>query len=277
MIINKKKIKIFEEKGYLTFNFVNKKKLNEVKKDLYIMVLDSIKSNAPEFFKKNRKKINKKLFILNEGLIYLEKKNHKYLAEIYNIIAKTTSFLNLICDKKITDTINILLKRKKNSNLYINSNSIRMDMPHDKKFYYGWHRDNNTNINGSEFLQLWMPVISDISFRVGGLRVLEKSHLSNLQTSETKNEQKILKKNLPMRTNYDAVVFGREKFKEKHITLNLGQCVIFKNSLMHKGGLNRSKKIRYAANTFYHNTYLLDNKFINRDFKDRKVKTFKTS
>ncbi len=277
MIINKKKIKIFEEKGYLTFNFVNKKKLNEVKKDLYIMVLDSIKSNAPEFFKKNRKKINKKLFILNEGLIYLEKKNHKYLAEIYNIIAKTTSFLNLICDKKITDTINILLKRKKNSNLYINSNSIRMDMPHDKKFYYGWHRDNNTNISGSEFLQLWMPVISDISFSVGGLRVLEKSHLSNLQTSETKNEQKILKKNLPMRTNYDAVVFGREKFKEKHIALNLGQCVIFKNSLMHKGGLNRSKKIRYAANTFYHNTYLLDNKFINRDFKDRKVKTFKTS
>ena len=92
VIIDKKKIKIFEEKGYLTFNFVNKKKLNEVKKDLYIMVLDSIKSNAPEFFKKNRKKINKKLFILNEGLIYLEKKNHKYLAEIYNVIAKTTSF-----------------------------------------------------------------------------------------------------------------------------------------------------------------------------------------
>ena len=46
---------------------------------------------------------------------------------------------------------------------------------------------------------------------------------------------------------------------------------------MHKGGLNKSNKVRYAANTFYHNTYLLDNKFINRDFKDRKVKTVKTS
>ena len=182
-----------------------------------------------------------------------------------------------MCDKKIIDTINVLLKRKKNSNLYINSNSIRMDMPHDKKFYYGWHRDNNTNIPGSEFLQLWMPVISNITIKVGGLRVLEKSHLSNLETSETKNEQKVLKKNLPMRTNYDAIVFGKEKFKEKHITLKLGQCVIFKNSLMHKGGLNKSNKVRYAANTFYHNTYLLDSKFINRDFKDRKVKTVKTS
>ena len=240
------------------------------------MVLDSLKSNAPEFLKKNKKKIKNKLFILNEGLIYLEKKDHKHLTKIYDVIAKTTSFLNLMCDKKIIDTINILLKRKKNSNLYINSNSIRMDMPHDKKFYYGWHRDNNTNIPGSEFLQLWMPVISNITIKVGGLRVLEKSHLSNLETSETKNEQKVLKKNLPMRTNYDAIVFGKEKFKEKHITLKLGQCVIFKNSLMHKGGLNKSNKVRYAANTFYHNTYLLDNKFINRDFKDRKVKTVKT-
>ena len=79
-----------------------------------------------------------------------------------------------------------------------------------------------------------------------------------------------------MRTNYTQSFLGK-KIKEKHITLKLGQCVIFKNSLMHKGGLNKSNKVRYAANTFYHNTYLLDNKFINRDFKDRKVKTVKTS
>ena len=59
-----------------------------------------------------------------------------------------------MCDKKIIDTINILLKRKKNSNYSILTQmSIRMDMPHDKKNYYGWHRDNNTNIPGSEVLQ----------------------------------------------------------------------------------------------------------------------------
>ena len=33
-----------------------------------------------------------------------------------------------------------------------------------------------------------------------------------------------------MRTNYDAIVYGKENFKEKLITLNLGQCVIFKNT-----------------------------------------------
>ena len=93
--MNKKNIKKFEENGYHTFNFINKSKLNEVKKDLYVMVLDSLKSNAPEFLKKNKKKIKNKLFILNEGLIYLEKKDHKHLTKIYDVIAKTTSFLNL--------------------------------------------------------------------------------------------------------------------------------------------------------------------------------------
>ena len=210
-------------------------------------------------------------------MIYLEKKNHKYLSKIYDVIAKTTSFLNLICDKKILDTINILLNRKKNSNLYINANGIRMDMPNDKEFYYGWHRDNNTNIKGSNFLQLWMPVISNISKQIGGLRVLEKSHKANLKTSETKNEQKLQSQKAPMRTNYDAIVFGKENFKERYIALNLGQCIIFKNSLIHKGGLNRSNKVRYAANAFYHNTYLLDNKFVNLDFKDKNIKVKRTS
>ena len=275
--LNKDTLRLFNKKGYLIFDFIEKEKLNEVKKDLYLMVLDSLMLNYPEFIKKNKKNIKIKNFVLNEGLIYLEKKNHKFLVNIYDVIAKTTSFLNLICEKKIVQVINFLLGRNKNSNLYINSNSIRMDMPHDKRFYYGWHRDNNTNIKGSNFLQLWMPIISNITSKIGGLRILEGSHLANLKTSETLNEKKLQKKKAAMRTNYDAIVYGKENYKEKLITLNLGQCVIFKNSLTHKGGLNKSEKVRYAANAFYHNTYLLDNKFVNLDFKTKKVKVHKTS
>ena len=275
--LNKETLKLFNEKGYLIFDFIDRDKLAEVKKDLYLMVLDCLKLNYPKFIKKNEKKITVKNFVLNEGLIFLEKKNHKFLANIYDVIARTTSFLNLICDKKIVQVINFLLKRNKSSNLYINSNSIRMDMPNDKRFYYGWHRDNNTNIKGSDFLQLWMPIISNITPEIGGLRILEGSHLANLKTSETNNEKKLQKMKAPMRTNYDAIVYGKENFKEKLITLNLGQCVIFKNSLTHKGGLNKSKKVRYAANAFYHNTHLLDNKFVNLDFKAKKVKVQKTS
>jgi len=278
MKLNKSKIHQFNKNGYLIFNFICKKKLNQVKNDLFLMVLKSLKDNAPEFLEKNKKKLKIKNFILHEGMIYLKKKDHKFLTKIYDIIANTTSFLNLICDKKIVETINILLKRKKNSNLYINSNSIRMDMPNDKRFYYGWHRDNNTNIKGSDFLQLWMPVVSNSSPKVGGLKILEKSHLSNLTTSETENEKKFQKNKLPMRTDYDAIVHGKEKFQEKHITLNLGQCLIFKNSLMHKGMLNTSaKKVRYAANSFYHNADLFGNEFYPLAFKAKNIKVKRTS
>jgi len=278
MKLNKSKIHQFNKNGYLIFNFICKKKLNQVKNDLFLMVLKSLNDNAPEFLKKNKKKLKIKNFILHEGMIYLEKKNHKFITKIYDIIANTTSFLNLICDKKIVETINILLKRKKNSNLYVNSNSIRMDMPNDKRFYYGWHRDNNTNIKGSDFLQLWMPVVSNSSPKVGGLKILEKSHLSNLTTSETVNEKKFQKNKLPMRTDYDAIVYGKEKFQEKHITLNLGQCLIFKNSLMHKGMLNTSaKKVRYAANSFYHNADLFGNEFYPLAFKAKDIKVKRTS
>ena len=210
--LNKETLKLFNEKGYLIFDFIDRDKLTEVKKDLYLMVLDCLKLNYPKFIKKNEKKITVKNFVLNEGLIFLEKKNHKFLANIYDVIARTTSFLNLICDKKIVQVINFLLKRNKSSNLYINSNSIRMDMPNDKRFYYGWHRDNNTNIKGSDFLQLWMPIISNITPEIGGLRILEGSHLANLKTSETNNEKKLQKMKAPMRTNYDAIVYGKENF-----------------------------------------------------------------
>ena len=40
--LNKDTLKIFNEKGYLIFDFIDRDKLNEVKKDLYLMILDSL-------------------------------------------------------------------------------------------------------------------------------------------------------------------------------------------------------------------------------------------
>ena len=45
------------------------------------MILDSLRLNYPEFIKKNKKNIKIKNFVLNEGLIHLEKKNHKFLQQ----------------------------------------------------------------------------------------------------------------------------------------------------------------------------------------------------
>ena len=82
-------------------------------------------------------------------------------------MAKASSLLNLLCDQKILSAVNQLMKRKSNANLYLNSNAISMDIPNDKKYLYGWHRDNNVNIPGSNFIQLWMPLTRFLGKNLG--------------------------------------------------------------------------------------------------------------
>ena len=53
-----------------------------------------------------------------------------------------------------------------------------MDTPGINPYLYGWH-DNNSNIKNSNFIQMWMPVISDLTHKIGGLHIIEKSHLLN--------------------------------------------------------------------------------------------------
>ena len=134
-----------------------------------------------------------------------------------------------------------------------------------------------SNIPGSNFIQLWMPLHDFLGKDLGGLKVLEKSQGKNLMTTETKNEQKVIKKNLPMRTSYQSKVFKKELYNEKVVELYAGQALLFQNSLMHKGALNISrKKVRYVCGCFYHDVRLLEMKFINRDFKDKKVKAVRS-
>ena len=165
------------------------------------------------------------------------------------------------------------MKRKSNHNLYLNCNALRMDVFNGEKFMYGWHRDNNTNIPGSNFIQLWMPLNDFLGKGLGGLKILEKSHKKNTMTSETKNEMKRLIGNVPMRTSIKAKVYGHELFNEKLIELYPGQALIFHQGLMHKGDINiLKKKVRYVCGCFYHDVRSLEKKFINRDFKDKNIK-----
>ena len=277
-MLSEKQIINYYDLGYTIVNFINKKKLTLVKQDLSSMIKESVKYNLPKYYKKNIRNLKNTNFVLNDAMIKLESANHKYLSNIYNIMAKASSLLHLLCEQNILSTVNQLMKRKPKTNLYLNCNSISMDMPNDKRYLYGWHRDNNTNIPGSNFIQLWMPLHSFLGKDLGGLKVLEKSQGKNLITSETKNEQIVWKKNIPMRTSYQSTVFKKELYNEKVVELYAGQALLFQNSLMHKGALNISrKKVRYVCSCFYHDVKLLDMKFINRDFKDKNVKPVRSN
>ena len=56
-------------------------------------------------------------------------------------------------------------------------------------FMYGWHQDYKSNIQGSKFLQLWMPVTNDVNRNIG-LHVMEESFTQDIKTTHTKVERK---------------------------------------------------------------------------------------
>ena len=102
----------------------------------------ALKQKIPSFFNNHRKFENDDDFILNQGMLNLEKQNHENLVEIYNSLPRSIAFYQVISDDNLIKIVNQLLgNTNKKRNLYINSNSVRMDIPGPNKFMYGWHQD----------------------------------------------------------------------------------------------------------------------------------------
>ena len=180
----------------------------------------------------------------------------------------------MISNEHLVSIINKLLDNPKQRNLYINSNSVRMDRPGLNKFMYGWHQDYKSNIEGSKFLQLWMPIIGDIDKKIGGLHVMEGSFKYDIRTTHTKIENKRKKINAPIRASYKTKILDLpQKFKETHLTCKFGEGIIFNSMLMHKSGLNKSRnKMRYAMTCFYHDILNPSWSFKVLDHKKMKLK-----
>ena len=169
-MLTKKQLNFFNNNGYVKFKMKKIKLLKNLRSQLIKQILSSVKNHVPQIIK--NKKISDE-FILNEGMIQLEKKNHELLVEIYNSISRSTAFYSLMTNEEFTKKINQLLKKKSDNNLFINSNTVRMDIPGKNKFMYGWHQDSKSNIKGSKLIQLWMPVVGNIDKKIGGLEILK--------------------------------------------------------------------------------------------------------
>ncbi|PPR48337.1 MAG: hypothetical protein CFH18_00089 [Alphaproteobacteria bacterium MarineAlpha5_Bin8] len=252
-MITKKELEKFDKAGYFKIRVLPKKITNQFYDEFAKSIRLIIEREFPNL--DSNININSKEWLVNKGMLFLDKKNHKFLVEIYDQIPRTNIFYNIINYEKIIKIVNCLLKRNSQNNLYINPATLRMDIPKKFEYSYGWHRDNNSNIPNSNFIQLWCPLINDINKKIGGLNVLNGSHKYNLNTSSTKIEKNKLKKGMVVRPSLKTKVFKSKDFKEEIITAKVGEIVFFNNSLMHKSGLNFSnEKIRYVLAAFYHDT-----------------------
>ena len=245
----------FYRNGYVKLKLFNKKQSNEFKKNLSKLILAKIKKiNFKKylfFYYKEHEKI------INEGLLFLEKNDHQNIVSIYNVINKSNFFLSISNNEKLIRIISYILNKSNYHPFYFNSDALRMDMPKDKNFLYGWHRDIRFNLYNSEFIQLWTPMVNDItkSNKIGGLQIVDKSHLLKIDTIDKKSVEG-RKKNKLIRTPYHEKIYKNKKVKKivfKQIYAKVGEVLLFSNKLLHRGSINRSKnKVRLVLNTFYH-------------------------
>lgn len=251
-MFTKKQLDFFNKNGFIKFKMKKIKLLSNFRSQLIKQILSSIEKHIPQIIK--NKEITDE-FILNEGMIQLEKKNHEFLVEIYNSISRSTAFFSLMTNEEFTKKINQLLKNKSDNNLFINSNTVRMDIPGKNRFMYGWHQDSKSNIKGSKFIQLWMPVVGNVDKKIGGLEILKDSFKYDIETTHTKDEQMRREKNAPIRAAINTRLLKyKKKFKQHYITCKFGEVVLFNSMLMHKSGLNLTKnKMRYVIACFFHN------------------------
>ena len=115
-MLSEKQIINYYDLGYIIVNFIDKKKLTLVKQDLSSMIKESVEYNLPKYYKKNIRNLKNTNFVLNDAMIKLESTHHKYLSKIYDVVAKASSLLNLLCDQKILSAVNQLMKRKSKVN-----------------------------------------------------------------------------------------------------------------------------------------------------------------
>lgn len=273
-MLTKNQIESFRHKGFLKFKYPDIELLKNLKNEFAEQIKISLRKKIPEFYKKISIMKNNTDIILNDGMLKLEKINHENLVEIYNSLPRSISFYQVISNQNLISIVNKLLGNPKHRNLYINSNSVRMDTPGPNKFMYGWHQDYKSNIEGSNFLQLWMPVVGHIDEKIGGLHVMEGSFKYDIKTTHTKVENKRKKINAPIRASYDTKILDLVKnFKETHLTCRFGEGIIFNSMLMHKSGLNKTRnKMRYAMTCFYHDILNPSWSFKVLDHKKMKLK-----
>ena len=249
MSLTQEQINSFENEGYLLLdNVFTHEELNE-----FNIALKHIIKTKLEFVKKDGIDINLIDFEnreVDEGMLMLEKINHTYVEDIYDIIPGLPEFNRIISKKEISQNVNQLLKRDKNKPFYNFLSRCRIDPPEGTIRTTTWHQEVFYSIPNSEFIQTWAPIIHDTTKKNGTIWICVKSHKQGILPQEKSDDESDP-------TFFHIKEETIKQFEQKQIEMKLGQLLIFSSRLVHKSGINVSNQVRYSIVNMYHN---LDNK-----------------
>ncbi len=239
-------IKEYKELGFIVIrNIVPKKQLSQI--------MFSLLANAKKYSKLSKLNINNDL----DNLLYeLRKKNKKNFGLLYDSMQTLGNLYQVFTTDKILKNVSNILKVKKNL-ITFTEPALRLDGPNDKRNSLGWHQDSSycrQNLDGGNGLVLWLPV-RKLSKEMGRLQFLKKSHkIGSLNIKKKrKNKYSSQQRLIPEK-------FLELENKIMEADLKLGDVLVMNLDLVHRSGINFSKKFRISIIGRYHN-------MISNDFK----------
>tara|TARA_R110001583_G_scaffold194636_2_gene366044 strand:+ start:2886 stop:3701 length:816 start_codon:yes stop_codon:yes gene_type:complete len=255
-MLTEEQIQSFNDNGYIVLdNFFTSDELHQVHQEIRSIVKSFVARTGIA---------NEDSFDLDASLEYLEKKDHDLVAEIYDTICMSPSFLRLQFKKEMQLVANQLLGKKEDDPLYVFKNRIRIDPPMDDRRTYGWHQETFYTIPRSNFVQTWAPVIRNTTVENGTIQLAEGSHKFNEPMQKwVESPDRAIQIVCP-----DEEV--SEKYKTFSVEMNLGQVVFFSGKTFHKSGTNSSKDHRFSMISIWHDIANPDFSAPKIDFSYRK-------
>ena len=244
LLLSSSQIESFHQDGFLVLNnFFSENEIKRFENSLRKIIFIQYKKAKKIYPDLDRNLLDSPF---DDLIIKLEEIDHSFIANIYDTIYSTSSFLALSSKKEISECINQILGKEIDDPLYLDQSRCRIDTPYDphhKKC--GWHQEVFYYIPKSEFVQTWAPVIHDAKIENGTIEVCLRSH--NALAKQSKNH--------PENEKYQFIVDPSEvkKYERKFMELKIGQLLIFNSKLIHRSGQNISKQARYSLVGINHN------------------------
>jgi ectoine hydroxylase-related dioxygenase (phytanoyl-CoA dioxygenase family) len=260
MNINKAE-ELYKDQGYVVLkNFLPTKPLKNFKYSLEGHITNQLKKHN----------IENETDPLNQGLIKLnairkDKSKFDSVQVIYNTIRKIPELFELITNEdlvKIVKKLSDLDKINENISPYIWEAFCRIDPPQDATFDLKWHQESFFTLPRSNSVQLWAPVINDITLKTTGtIAAIKDSHKKGEipHSIVRHNDNYISESILPNK-------LGDYEKNQETFSLNVGDVLLFHEHLIHRTINNTGSKVRYTMIANYSNPCQSNFKFMISDF-----------
>ena len=212
--------------------------IEDLSRELASFIKDCQFSNLDKSLKNVFDQINLKQLV---EILYKQEKNNEFTSKIYELLPTTVELYKFLSSKGISS----ILKDAGLRNPTLGTVPlIRIDRPRDTFNATPWHQDTWYSFSSENAITIWIP-LTELSNDIGYLKYEKNSNNKGVRDfiiNEGSNEGfKLL--NNPLEENI------------KEIKVSFGDILIFRQSILHKSGFNKSNECRLSLQLRFNDMY----------------------